>query len=163
MSGKNLRIGGIIAWLVALLVTILALWHCSIFSSGENKLFLECTYIGTLAGILYCLRGLYVHIGKDDWNSCWTTWYFLRPMTSAIGGFASYIFLQAGLLTLGASACDNVSSSFGFWAFAFIAGYNVDNFMNKIESVAKEMWGIQKSRSCDTKDKQNEKEDNNHG
>ena len=83
-------------------------------------------------------------------------------MTSAIGGFASYIFLQAGLLTLGVSACYNASSNFGFWTFAFIAGYNVDNFMNKIESVANEMWGIQESRSYDTKDKQdkNEKGDN---
>jgi len=35
----------------------------------------------------------------------------------------------------------------GFFALAFIAGFNVDKFVAKIEEVAKAVWGIDRTRS----------------
>jgi hypothetical protein len=39
-------------------------------------------------------------------------------------------------------------SEIGFFALAFIAGFNVDKFVDKIEDVARAVWGIEKSRSA---------------
>ncbi len=58
----------------------------------------------------------------------------------------SYLFLKAGLLVLESSS-NTDASEIGFFALAFIAGFNVDKFVAKIEEVAKAVWGIDKSRS----------------
>ncbi len=105
---------------------------------------INCALIGLLGGVLYCLRGIYVNRSVKGWDSNWNVWYYLRPLTSSISGFISYVILLAGLLTLDAEQGD---TEFGFYAFAFIAGYNVDKFLQKLEDVAKTIWGIDKSRS----------------
>jgi hypothetical protein len=46
-------------------------------------------------------------------------------------------------------------AAFGYLAVAFIAGYNVDNFLKKIESIAKSSWGIGKSRISEIPDENN--------
>jgi hypothetical protein len=48
----------------------------------------------------------------------------------------SYLFLKAGLLVLG-STVNAGASKIGFFALAFISGFNVDKFVGKIEEVAK--------------------------
>ena len=56
------------------------------------------------------------------------------------------MFLKAGLLLLdSAQAVD--SSNLRFLALAFIAGYNVDKFMGKLEQISEATWGIEKSRN----------------
>nr|WJR86142.1 hypothetical protein [Enterobacter hormaechei subsp. steigerwaltii] len=45
----------------------------------------------------------------------------------------------------------------GFFALAFIAGFNVDKFVAKIEEVAKAVWGIEKTRSATERDKPEKK------
>ncbi|EHL4206257.1 TPA: hypothetical protein O7156_001863 [Salmonella enterica] len=40
----------------------------------------------------------------------------------------------------------------GFFALAFIAGFNVGKFVAKIEEVAKAVWGIDKTRSASNND-----------
>lgn len=113
----------------------------------EKLEIINCTLIGLVGGILYCLRGIYKSKSVyKNWDESWHIWYYLRPVTSAMSGFISYIILNAGLLTLDATTGD---TDFGFFAFAFIAGYNVDNFLKKLEEVAKTVWGIDKSRSSD--------------
>jgi len=109
-------------------------------------LFIRCTLVGILGGILYCLRAIYINkCVRKTWDKDWEVWYYLRPITSGISGFVSCIFLKAGLLVL--EATPNAEAiSFGYLAIAFIAGYNVDNFMKKLESIASSVWGIKKSR-----------------
>jgi hypothetical protein len=62
--------------------------------------------------------------------------------------------LNAGLLVL-----DNMNnpdaSTYGYYAIAFIAGYNVDNFMKKLESVSQSVWGISKSNVGKTPEQEN--------
>lgn len=92
-----------------------------------------CAFSGGIAGCLYCLRGVYLNkCVHDRWNDKWLVWYLLRPITSIICGGVSYLFLRAGLIIMEANV-QAESSEFGFYAFAFIAGYNVDNFLNKLE------------------------------
>jgi len=123
----------------------------------KNLLLVKCTFFGTVGGILYCLRAVYLNkCIRKSWDKEWHVWYYLRPLTSTISGFVSFIFLKAGLLVLEATP-EPDAIPYGYLAIAFIAGYNVDNFMRKIESIASATWGIDKSRSSniDSKDKVN--------
>ncbi len=145
-------IGIIIYELVFLVAGIITFLLPDIFQMPEwyiQKLVpINCALIGLVGGILYCLRGIYKNRSVNkNWDKNWHVWYYLRPFTSSISGFVSYIILSAGLLTLDAVQGD---TDFGFYAFAFIAGYNVDKFLQKLEDVAKTIWGIDKSRSSDS-------------
>lgn len=113
----------------------------------EYKLFLASTAISMLAGVFYCLRGVYLnYCVKENWASRWIPWYLFRPIASTISGAASFIFLKAGLLVLDAKV-QSEDDNYGFFALAFVAGLNVDKFIQKIEELAEVTWGIAKSRS----------------
>jgi hypothetical protein len=47
-----------------------------------------------------------------------------------------------------ASITQQDSNDFGFYALAFLAGYNVDKFLKKLEDVGEAVFGIEKSRSA---------------
>ena len=119
------------------------------------ELAINCILIAALAGSLYCLRAVYLNkCVRNSWDVNWETWYYLRPITSAISGLASYIFLKAGLVVLEASEV-NDPGNYGYLAFALIAGLNVDKFVVKIEEIAKATFGIDKSRTAkDSGDKE---------
>jgi uncharacterized membrane protein len=109
---------------------------------------LMCGAIAYIGGCLYCFRAIYINkCLRKQWDSDWNLWYFIRPITSTIAGAISYLFLKAGLLVLESSA-NAGASEIGFFALAFIAGFNVDKFVAKIEEVAKAAWGIEKTRSA---------------
>lgn len=112
----------------------------------SGLLFVKSGVLGAIGGLLYCMRGIYLNkCVRKTWSEEWYVWYYLRPIISFISGFISAIILKAGLLLLEASSDPN-TIPYGFLALAFIAGYNVDNFMKKIESIAHTAWGIEKSR-----------------
>jgi hypothetical protein len=120
--------------------------------SNDYRLWLRCVLLGSLGGALYCLRSVYLNACvRKKWDADWETWYYLRPLGSAICGLVSCLFLKAGLLLLEAGQKTD-SSQLGFYAFAFIAGLNVDNFVAKIEDIALSTWGIQKSRASQGRD-----------
>lgn len=108
---------------------------------------LNSTLVGGLGGAAYCLRGVYLNAAVyDRFDSRWYIWYALRPVTSLIFGGISFVVLKAGLLLLSAQP-DNAASSYGFLAVAFIAGLNVDRFVQRLEEAAKAAFGIEKSRT----------------
>lgn len=112
------------------------------------ELALNCILIAAVAGTLYCLRAVYLNkCVRKSWDEEWEAWYYLRPLTSAISGLAAYIFLKAGLVVLEASQ-ESDAANYGYLAFAFIAGLNVDKFVVKIEEIAKSTFGIEKSRTA---------------
>jgi len=119
----------------------------------EYKLPYQCILIGTVGGLLYCLRAIYIQkCVKGQWSENWELWYYLRPITSSLAGLVSYLFLKAGLIILEADQSSD-ASNFGFLALAFVAGLNVDNFIKKIESISESIWGINKSSMAKDNDK----------
>jgi hypothetical protein len=105
------------------------------------------TLMGGLGGAAYCLRGVYLNAAVyNRFDSQWYIWYALRPIASLIFGGVSFVVLKAGLLLLNAEPGDS-SSTYGFMAVAFIAGLNVDRFVQRLEDAAKAALGIEKSRT----------------
>lgn len=114
--------------------------------SSDYRLPFMCVLTGGYGGIVYCLRGVYLNASvRKSWDKDWHIWYIIRPIISSIVGGASFLFLKAGLLVLESSQ-DVGSTNYGFLVLAFIAGLNVDKFINKVEEVAKSTFGIEKSR-----------------
>jgi len=111
------------------------------------KLLVYCMLLGGLGGFIYCSRAIYVnYCVNKKWDPYWNIWYYIRPIVSCVSGAVSWLFLKSGLLILDSTQKID-SSNLGFYALAFIAGYNVDKFMNKIEQISEATWGIEKSRS----------------
>ena len=153
-------IGYLILWLIG--GVFLMVWQHFVELPAwymENLLWVQCVLIGLIGGLIYCLRAVYLNkCVRKSWDKEWEVWYYLRPITSAISGFVSFVFLKAGLLVLDA-ATKPEHISYGYLAIAFIAGYNVDNFMKKLEEVASSIWGIKKSRSSQDIGSDSEKEE----
>lgn len=149
----------VIAYLLILLACLAALGLS--LATGKipipNKfllLALYCGLTGALGGITYCLRGIYLNACVfKRWDELWLPWYFLRPIVSFICGIVSCLFLKAGLIILEAQQTES-PSNLAFYALAFIAGLNVDKFIEKIEDIAQTTWGIKKTRTA-TKENDN--------
>lgn len=106
---------------------------------------------GGFGGLLYLTRAIYLNYSvRGNWDPKWHVWYYLRPAASLMSGGVAFLFLSAGLLVLGAETREP-TGSLGFTALAFIAGLNVDRFIEKVEDLAQAAWGIKKSRSSTEK------------
>lgn len=118
---------------------------------AQHRVGFHCLLMGGLGGCLYCLRGVYLNACvKRSWDKIWIPWYMIRPITSCLSGLVSFIFMQAGMLILDTKSAQS-PSEYGYLALAFIAGLNVDKFIDKLESLAKSIWGIDKSRASEVK------------
>lgn len=143
----------VISYLIVMMLLVassyLGIEQLGLPESLENsELALRCALIATLGSVLYCLRSVYVNrCVHDRWTKSWEIWYYLRPITSFICGIVAYIFLKAGLVVLDASQ-NSDAGNFGYYAFAFFAGLNVDKFVAKIEEIGKSLFGIEKSRNA---------------
>jgi Kef-type K+ transport system membrane component KefB len=145
-----------IVYLLMIFGLIIVAGYCLVVHELGNfeslRLLLACILIGGIGGVLYCLRGVYLnYAAKDQWSDKWIVWYFIRPLASLICGGVSFVFLKAGLLVLEAEK-ETDATNLGFYALAFIAGLNVDNFIVKIEDLADATWGIKKSRTSKDRD-----------
>ncbi len=120
--------------------------------SDSLRLAFYCGISGGIGGITYCLRGVYLNACVyDRWSEKWLPWYFIRPIVSIITGVISSLFLKAGLIVLEAKQSDS-PTNLAFYALAFIAGLNVDKFIDKVEDIAQVTWGIKKSRTSAKED-----------
>ena len=112
-----------------------------------QPIWLHVVLLGMIGGNTYCIRSLYLqYCVKKEWDNRWIVWHITRPVVSAICGFISLIFLKAGFLLFEVSTSES-HSYYGIYALTFIAGFNVDNFIKKIESIFKETLGIQQTRA----------------
>lgn len=80
-------------------------------------------------------------------------WYIIRPIVSVLCGLVAFIFLSAGLIILDGSRPED-ASEFGFYALAILAGLNVDRFVGRVEEVGKSVFGIEKSRTSERSEKE---------
>lgn len=105
----------------------------------------QCALIGALGGITYCLRAVYLNrCAWNRWDTNWHTWYYLRPIVSMVAGITAFLFLKAGLLVLDVNTGE-AASGYGFLAFSYVAGLNVDRFYERLEGIAMSAWGIKPS------------------
>ena len=113
----------------------------------EIEAYVICAIVGGLAGCIYCLRALYLNkCVRKKWDADWIVWYYIRPVVSLLCGAISRLFLKAGLIILDAkTGTDPIHA--GFWSLAFLAGYNCDKFLQRIESIGKMVFGIETSRA----------------
>lgn len=114
-----------------------------------------CLFFGMLGGLVNCLRSLYLHTSLlKDWDPKWEVWYFIRPIVSGVIGVVSLIFLKAGLLIFsGEISLAGKERYFAYLAVAFLAGYNVQNFLLKIEEISKTSLGIKRKEPIVSEDK----------
>ena len=145
----------------ALIILLLFIWHLVLvisglfwcFSHGQDSfcescsIWIDVALWGLVGGCIYCTRGLYLqYCAKKEWDNRWIVWHIIRPVVSAAAGVLSLLFVKAGLIVFEASSL-NTANNYGVYAFAFIAGLNVDNFIKKIESIFEEILGIKKTRT----------------
>ena len=132
------------------LIGLFLIVHSIALPSENMKLAAYCGLLGGVGGVTYCLRGIYLNACVHKrWSDDWLPWYFIRPIVSVICGAISFLFLQAGLIVLEARQTES-PSNFAFYALAFVAGLNVDKFIEKVEDIAQVTWGIKKSRTGST-------------
>ena len=141
------------AYLLAFLLGLVYLLWCLLSwkftaASAGLRLPFGCGLAGGFGGCTYCLRAVYLQrCVRGSWSSAWGVWYLIRPLVSTVCGVVAFIFLRAGLLVL-RSHTPPGGPDFGFYALAFIAGLNVDRFLEKVEALAEAAWGIKKSRAA---------------
>jgi len=150
----------VVSYQIGTIIVIFVCWsqaelgNLPIWMEGYS-LPIRCILVAALAGNLYCLRAVYLNYSvKNRWSTEWEIWYYLRPITSALAGLVAFIFLKAGVVILEAAQTEN-AGHFGYFAFSFIAGYNVDRFLKKIEDLATSAFGVEKSRSYTKEDSDN--------
>lgn len=142
---------------ICILLGLYCICGIFVFCNQTLQLAFYCGLCGGIGGITYCLRGIYLSACvHKKWDNIWLPWYAIRPIVSFICGVVSFLFLKAGLIAL--EAQQHNSSNWVFYALAFIAGLNVDKFIEKIEDVAQVTWGIKKSRVSEKKDNSIDKE-----
>ena len=113
---------------------------------GVAKMLPACIFAGLVGGIIYCLRGIYLHFCvRKDWDDVWIVWHAIRPMVSTLCGGVSYFFLKSGLLLLNDGGAN--TSPYIYYVLAFLAGYNVDKFLKKAEEINKSTTGTDKSNA----------------
>lgn len=154
----------IITYLLAVLVVCVIMYVYPYISTppiffSDNILFIKSALMGCTGGILYCLRGIYKNRCVNKcWDPNWEVWYYIRPITSLISGFVSSIFMKAGLLVLDSGSKEE-PAIYGYLVIAFIAGYNVDNFLKKLEDIATSIWGINKTGTASNQKEENTNKD----
>lgn len=108
--------------------------------------------LGGIGSVAYCLRAVYLNISVHKrWSVEWLPWYLVRPVVGCIFGGISYVILKAGLLLLDAEESTG-HLNYGFLTLAFIAGFNVDRFVKRMEEAAKATFGIEPSRTAQESD-----------
>lgn len=137
---------------IYLTLGLLSIYNILILPNDTLTLLLYCGICGGIGGVTYCLRGIYLNACVyNRWSESWLPWYFIRPIVSFICGSVSCLFLKAGLIILEASQSSS-SSNFAFYALSFVAGLNVDKFIERVESIAQTTWGIKLSRTSTRED-----------
>lgn len=135
-----------------------ALWYLGVAELpvwvAPARTTLVCVAMGGLGSVTYCLRAVYLNLGVHKrWSPEWMPWYFIRPVVGFILGGISFVVLKAGLLLLDAEE-GTEGLNYGFLALAFIAGFNVDRFVKRMEEAAKATFGIDLSRTAKDSDRQ---------
>jgi len=139
----------VILYLLSLSVAVViigTLIFCKSIEIKESLLQLSayCLLAGIFSGIFRCLRSYYLHSSAlKDWDDGWIPWYYVRPIVSGMAGLVSLLFIKTGLMLFGNTIIGTgEDKTLLYIAFAFICGYSVENFIEKIEKISQSKKGF---------------------
>lgn len=141
----------VVAYLLVLLglnaAIHLAIHHQIIpISSDLLRLAAYSILFGLLGALVHCLRAIYIHRSiRNDWDDRWIIWYYLRPVVGGVMGLVSFVFIKAGLIVFASESSPPGNARIAYMAVAFLGGFNVRNFLQKIEDVSRSVLGIEPS------------------
>jgi hypothetical protein len=91
--------------------------------ASQLRLFVYVAAGGGLGAAAYCVRGLYKHHSRGDYQPRFVYWYLFRPWLGAVLGVMSYLFVAGGLLAIGNGApAEAFSARALLVSVAFLAG-----------------------------------------
>jgi hypothetical protein len=97
---------------------------------------------GMIGGALFSIRGLAQFRPNEPYDKRYNLAYYLSPISGGICGLVIFFLLLGGALTLNIGA-DGVGSSWAtftgrmpYIAFALLAGFGSQKFMQKVKEVA---------------------------
>src|ERR1700753_832346 len=100
----------------------------------ERFTFFASVLAAFAGGLVNCGRAIYINACvRQKWDRAWHAWYHIRPILSAIIGVVAFAFIRAGLFVFGGGEVVK-GSVWAFVAIAFIAGYNVQRFLEQLEA-----------------------------
>jgi hypothetical protein len=140
---------GVIAYLAFLLAAGVAgaIWLDQVNSTSlapERLTFFACLIAAFGGGLVNCGRAIYLNACvRRKWDRAWHPWYYVRPVLSAMIGVVAFAFIRAGLFVFGGGEVGK-GSVWAFVAIAFIAGYNVQRFLEQLEAISELAFGIKK-------------------
>jgi hypothetical protein len=123
-----------------------ALEASGLASSDPSKFLLYASILGGLGGgLVNCLRAVYLNACvRKKWDKDWHPWYVIRPILSGVMGGVAYVFIRAGLFVFGGQGESKDWSIYGYLAVSFIAGYNVQRFLEQLEAISEATFGVKK-------------------
>lgn len=141
----------ILAYQVGVLLLVTWLWHR--YVGGDSSMWfpiqqlpLQSMLVGAVGGVSYCMRAVYINrCVKNEWNARWWPWYVVRPLLGSIVGVVAFLLISAGLFVFG-GVHESSTRSYGILILSWVAGYNVDGFLSRIEKMAQFSWRISPSR-----------------
>ena len=140
----NTKINLIGIYLLFFLLVLVIMSLITYFSNFDDSLIRSLVYIGSSGGIggtIYCIRGFYQNLGKNNFKFNWTWWYIFRPVISVVVGVFVYFFIVGGLLSLGSISEINYSKSVMFYcAISFLAGFSFTQFADKLEELSSTLF-----------------------
>jgi hypothetical protein len=148
---------GVIAYLAVLLCAGIG---CAFYldstglasSDRERFTFFACVIAAFGGGLVNCGRAVYLNACvRQKWDTAWHPWYYIRPILSAIVGAAAYAFIRAGLFIFGGGS-ETGGSVWGYVSICFIAGYNVQRFLEQLEAVSEVAFGVKRKDTPQERD-----------
>jgi hypothetical protein len=131
---------------VALAVLTWADWLalCLACPPTALRLYVYIVCAGGLGAVVNCIRGFYKHYSLGDYNHRYAFWYVFRPWIGAVLGMVSYLLIIGGLMAFenGTIAGQNLRTKALFVAVAFLAGFSANEFIMKVNAVAKALFGV---------------------
>jgi len=111
--------------------------------TADQGLVLIAFLAGVMGSVLHCLGALYWHCGKSDFKRYWVFFYIYCPPTAGLLAMGLFWLLSAGLFPGGTAA--GSTSVYGIAATGFMAGLFSRDAINKLASIAANIFSIKPS------------------
>lgn len=99
----------------------------------EMRLILIVAVMGALGGCAYSIKAFVYRVGRNRFDTSWTSWYILRPFIGSILAIIFYFAFRAAFFSLSASTED--LNNYGIATLGGIVGLYSWETMRKLEEL----------------------------